>query len=324
MKFAVLILNNLSARWLGSYGNEWVSTPNLDRLAAEGIVIERHILDRIDEQSVMHTIQDSFKGRQSWDSCSDYYAGLGKGFKVRTAGEEIVVVECTLLEPPWDVPQERFVTLIAGFDIENAESISNPLLTRSVSDFDQWAIVRASYGAVLEECDEQVGELLDIWRSEGRTIIVTSNRGYPLGEHGVIGPAHSRMYSELVHVPLLIWCPENVSAGERVCEMSQPSKFWSCLVESSSQSLLLERFNGFLMAHENRAVTFGHSTHVGSIRTSNWTLLLADDGNDSIANAISADCSARLYAYPNDSYELNDLADREQELVEKLTLFPSS
>ena len=35
----------LSGRWLGAYGNEWVVTPNLDRLAAESVVFDRHISD---------------------------------------------------------------------------------------------------------------------------------------------------------------------------------------------------------------------------------------------------------------------------------------
>ncbi len=45
MKAIVFSLRGCSAGWLGAYGNEWIATPNLDRLAAEGVVFDRHISD---------------------------------------------------------------------------------------------------------------------------------------------------------------------------------------------------------------------------------------------------------------------------------------
>src|SRR5579864_9398559 len=41
----VLHVNGLHLGYLGCYGNDWVETPNLDRLAAEGIVFDQHIAD---------------------------------------------------------------------------------------------------------------------------------------------------------------------------------------------------------------------------------------------------------------------------------------
>ena len=45
MRAIVFVLRGCPAGWLGAYGNEWVATPNLDRLAAEGVVFDRHISD---------------------------------------------------------------------------------------------------------------------------------------------------------------------------------------------------------------------------------------------------------------------------------------
>lgn len=45
MKALVLILNNLPLGFLGCYGNDWIDTPALDRLAAEGVVFDRHYSD---------------------------------------------------------------------------------------------------------------------------------------------------------------------------------------------------------------------------------------------------------------------------------------
>ena len=45
MGAVVFILRGCPAGWLGAYGNEWVGTPNLDRLAAEAVVFDRHLSD---------------------------------------------------------------------------------------------------------------------------------------------------------------------------------------------------------------------------------------------------------------------------------------
>ena len=46
MSVIVFALNGLPAGWLGAYGNDWVGTPHLDRLAAEAVTFDRHISDR--------------------------------------------------------------------------------------------------------------------------------------------------------------------------------------------------------------------------------------------------------------------------------------
>ena len=46
MRVIVFALNGCPAEWLGVYGNDWVGTPNLDRLASEAVTFDRHISDR--------------------------------------------------------------------------------------------------------------------------------------------------------------------------------------------------------------------------------------------------------------------------------------
>src|SRR5437016_3487649 len=45
MNVLVLSLPGLRLHHLGCYGNEWVATPALDRLAAQGVVFDRHYAD---------------------------------------------------------------------------------------------------------------------------------------------------------------------------------------------------------------------------------------------------------------------------------------
>src|SRR5262249_33633447 len=45
MRAIVLVLRGLHLGYLGCYGNDWIDTPGLDRLAAEGIVFDQHYAD---------------------------------------------------------------------------------------------------------------------------------------------------------------------------------------------------------------------------------------------------------------------------------------
>src|SRR5262245_65206019 len=47
MKVLCVEASGLHLGYLGCYGNEWVATPHLDRLATEGVVFDRHYADGI-------------------------------------------------------------------------------------------------------------------------------------------------------------------------------------------------------------------------------------------------------------------------------------
>jgi arylsulfatase A-like enzyme len=46
MKTLVIVASGLHLGYIGCYGNEWVQTPALDRLAAEGVVFDQHYSDQ--------------------------------------------------------------------------------------------------------------------------------------------------------------------------------------------------------------------------------------------------------------------------------------
>src|SRR6478672_1102760 len=53
MRLLVLEALGLHLGYLGCYGNDWVATPNLDRLAAEGVVFDAHFADQPDLNSTI-------------------------------------------------------------------------------------------------------------------------------------------------------------------------------------------------------------------------------------------------------------------------------
>ena len=50
MKVLVVVARGLQPGMAGCYGNLWVDTPALDRLAAEGVVFDQHLADRADPE----------------------------------------------------------------------------------------------------------------------------------------------------------------------------------------------------------------------------------------------------------------------------------
>src|SRR4051812_7474715 len=47
MNVIVVVCNGLHLGFLGAYGNSWIETPNLDRLATEGIVFDHHFPENL-------------------------------------------------------------------------------------------------------------------------------------------------------------------------------------------------------------------------------------------------------------------------------------
>src|ERR671912_921502 len=56
MNVLVLAAHGLNCRWLGPYGNEWVSTPALDALACQAVVFDHHFADDPAAATVDHAL----------------------------------------------------------------------------------------------------------------------------------------------------------------------------------------------------------------------------------------------------------------------------
>lgn len=71
--------------------------------------------------------------------------------------------------------------------------------------------VKYAYFASLSMCDDQLGRILDfmddyhMW--EDTMLIVNTDHGFMLGEHGYWAKNYMPGYDEIVHIPLFIWDP---------------------------------------------------------------------------------------------------------------------
>ena len=92
-------------------------------------------------------------------------------------------------------------------------------------DEDKVHQARVNYRAVLSMLDTYLGKLLDfldahdMWKDT--MVIVNTDHGYMLGEHGYFGKNYMPMYDEIVHTPFFLWEPRTVKAGTRCDTLCQ-------------------------------------------------------------------------------------------------------
>ena len=79
--------------------------------------------------------------------------------------------------------------------------------------------IKYQYAALLTMCDKYLGKVLDIMDKynlwEDTMLIVTTDHGYLLGEHGWWAKCSMPFYNEIAHTPLFIWDPRCEQKGVR-------------------------------------------------------------------------------------------------------------
>lgn len=85
--------------------------------------------------------------------------------------------------------------------------------------------LRRRYAATLTMADRWLGKLLDVldelqaW--EDTLVILTTDHGHLLGEHGYTGKNFTHAYNELAHLPLIVHLPGSEQTGRRVNSLTQ-------------------------------------------------------------------------------------------------------
>lgn len=415
MRAVVFVLRGCSAGWLGAYGNEWVVTPNLDRLAAEGVVFDRHISDCPDADAArrawltgrfqvppledapalpaadsgsrlhealrdvgVHTVLVR-ANHPDTDAPAPFYAAWGEVFDARPRPDDdspldalvrsfpslldrlgtvprwLVWVETDRLLPPWDVPPAVFDAYLGdaiedddvkkddeGYedDVEDVvkeliepEEPVTPFADPPTGPFDTsdpaaWEWLRTSYAAVVTALDADLGKLFDELRPRGldqtAAWVVTSDHGYPLGEHGHIGPHRPWLHEELVHLPLVVRLPGAAEAGRRVPALTQPPDLAATLLDLFNVEAPPADLHGQSLVPLARGAVetvrpyaysglVWNSAGEWAIRTAEWTYLLpARPHPDDVKR------EPVLFETPDDRWEVIDLASQNRERLLEL------
>lgn len=125
---------------------------------------------------------------------------------------------------PFHVP-EPYASMYTDEDPRDAELPVWPYYGRTdegqskLSDREQ-AFVRSQFAGKVTMVDRWFGHLLDALTEndvlEDTMVVVTSDHGFLLGEHGWMGKNIPPVYNVLANTPLLVWHPDSPRMGERV------------------------------------------------------------------------------------------------------------
>jgi arylsulfatase A-like enzyme len=124
---------------------------------------------------------------------------------------------------PWDPPREYVDLYDAGYagrEVITPRYGPNDYLSEA-----ELKHMRALYAGEVTMVDRWLGRFLDRARDLGMLddtlLVVTSDHGHQLGEHGITGKVSWGMWYELMDVPLLVRLPDGAGAGTRVDAFAQ-------------------------------------------------------------------------------------------------------
>lgn len=139
----------------------------------------------------------------------------------RDADSWMVQIEC------FD-PHEPFMTYEHYRDLYGAradEGIEWPQYAKVTQDDATVQATRATYAALASMCDHSLGRVLDVMDElnlwDDTLLIVNTDHGFLLGEHGWWAKGMMPWFNELVHIPLFVWDPRLRATTQRCTELVQ-------------------------------------------------------------------------------------------------------
>jgi arylsulfatase A-like enzyme len=386
MKALVIVAGGLHLGYVGCCGNEWVETPTLDRLAAEGVVFDQHYADRPDAAGAHRAwrtgryhfpLPDGDDGPATAETPDLLHLLRGQGIttclildcngavpaavtagwerveQVPTEAEEGTALERTLdavcaaldrlaslerwllwvelstLLLPWTVPQDYRLRYFqpAQADEEELTPLVDPH-PGLLDPHDDKAFLRLqrSYAGAVTYLDAGLGLLREELHSrsilDDLLLLVTTDRGLALGEHGSVGDCRPWLHDELIHLPLLVRLPCAAEAGRRVPALTQPIDLLPTLLDAfqlpsppvhgHSLMPLIRGETEQVRRYACSGLRIGEAVE-WALRSPEWSFLLPvrpapDD----------ASRSAQLYGKPDDRWEVNNVLQHHLELAEHL------
>jgi len=373
MNTICLVIDRLHAGYVGAYGNTWIQTPCLDRLAARSILFDQALVDSprlellyrsywhgrhamcpqeplrdrpalaamlrdagvsttllTDEKTVAgHRLAADFDELVEIDPPDQLQLAdeielthLGKCFAQviswLEAAEEPFLLWCHLagLGAVWDAPLEfRQAYWEQGDPPTSDEAEVADAFLPPDHDPDQVLRVAQSYAGQVSLLDSCLGALLEFLEDscvgKEALLVLVSARGFPLGEHRRVGTCDDALYGELVHVPWMLRLPGELGATLRTQTLVEPSDLWATLLDwwgidekpsSPTGESLMPIIRGDAVDSVDRLCIAGAGDR--AIRTPAWYLRTGGE--------------TQLFAKPDDRWEVNNVADRCQEVVECL------
>lgn len=391
MKALVIVARGFPLSLAGCYGNPWVATPHLDKLASEAVVFDQHFADhpsaagaRRGWRSGCHAfpppdpsalpgassdLLDLLRAASiatnlivdvSRPAPADFADGWDQVQEI-TGKKKTSPLECTLaalrqtlkrcarrknwlvwvdlgtMLPSWEVPEEFLQPYFEPEPSDDEEEDSpatedfTPLCDPKPGPLEEpveqtyQRLQRTAAGAA-SYLDAGLGEALEalteLGLAEETLVLFTADRGWPLGEHGLVGEYRPWLHEELIHVPLILRLPGQQEAGRRVSALTQTIDVMPTLLDAFG--LPLPRTHGFSLLPFARGDTSAQRPLAAcglqvdhaiewALRTPEWLMLLPIQQGEGDPPRMP-----RLHVKPDDRWEVNDLRQQHLDLAEQL------
>jgi arylsulfatase A-like enzyme len=388
-----LVLDRLHAGTIGAYGNSWIETPSLDRLASQAFLFDQALLDSPELGRLCRSYW------QGWHALAvtvpESHPSLAKllhdaGVKTVLLTDEPQIARHPLagdfdelieIDPPTkpqltagEIEQTHFGRCFVRI-IDWLESVPGPFLlwchlgglgttwdaplgfrqayrdhgdppppesadvpNRTLpADFDPDELlgITQAYCGQVTLLDTCLGAFLDFFDSlsiRPETLLtLTSARGFPLGEHRRVGECDGALFGETLHVPWMMQLPDGVGAAVRSQALVEPSDLWATLLDwwdiagaadsptaASVMPLVRE-------PSETSPFPPGQEAGQSPAKLAGWRrdrlCAVGREGQRAIRTPawyLRADLAPELFAKPDDRCEVNNVASRCAEVVERL------
>ncbi len=230
----------------------------------------------------------------------------------RMATGSFLWVHARGLAGPWNAPYAWRQSFAAEEDPDPPTFVEPPAkrLTADVDPDHLWGLSQA-YAAeirVIDECLWPLVNQMDVPSMDDTVWVLTSTRGYPLGEHGLVGDGEhgndESVFTESAHIPLLIRQPHgrgSAARTQRLCQLAGLREWLTARIRrlpcdpTSDVEQLSSR-----AVNDRPVITVGSSLRAS--RTTDWCLIRAHE------NRQDGDVGEKLFVRPDDAWEFNDVA----------------
>lgn len=142
----------------------------------------------------------------------------GLSFMERNVGQDNWFLQIETFDPhePFHSPQKYKDYYPHGYQ---GKHFDWPPYTNVEQTPEEVEHVKYEYASLLSMCDEYLGRFLDkmdelnLW--DDTMVIINTDHGFLLGEHGWWAKCVSPFYNEVAHIPMFIWDPRSKKTGER-------------------------------------------------------------------------------------------------------------
>lgn len=202
----------------GQEGDRWtpqrLSDPacNVNLLNKQGESAEQHLANRT-----------RMKTEEEMPSVRTISAGLDFLREYQEADNWFLQIECFDPHEPFYVP-EKYRAMYGCGDADKAFYWPPYRPVGALTDAELKEVCR-EYAALITMCDTHLGRILDfmdeheMW--DDTMLIVNTDHGFLLGEHGFLGKNYMPQYDELVHLPFYLHDPRAQAGTGRRASLAQ-------------------------------------------------------------------------------------------------------